>query len=90
MGLSVASPRPYLGPTVAVKAAGYDCGLTGNGLSVDGYLFALSEKSTVVKTYGSLPHTQRLGGLGAGAEFWNFGAGVSRLFLTSGSHFVCV
>ena len=90
MGLTTASLRPYFATTLTLNAAGYDCGITGNSVSVDVYLFPLSQKASVVKTYGSLPHAIRLGGLGAGAEYWNFGGGVYHLFLTSGSHFVYV
>jgi hypothetical protein len=86
MGMTPASLRPYFG-TVAVAAAGYECGLTGDDLSTTLYLFPSSERAAVMKAY-PIAHARRAGGLGAYAIFANEGSGEYRMFLTRGAHTV--
>jgi hypothetical protein len=88
MGLTPASMKPYFG-TVTFTFAGYACGMTGNDASVTLYLYAASERVAVGKEV-HLAHAKRLGGLGLGAEFSNYGGGDFQLILTSGKHCVFI
>jgi hypothetical protein len=88
MGLTPASLKPYFG-TVTLTFAGYACGMTGDGTSVTLYLYGASERAAVTKQV-ALRHATRLGGLGPGAQFTNYGGGDFALILTSGKHCVYI
>jgi hypothetical protein len=88
MGLTPASMKPYFG-VVAFTFAGYACGMTGDGVSVTLYLYSAGERAAVTKEV-ALRHAKRLGGLGPGAEFSNYGGGDFGLILTSGKHCVYI
>jgi len=88
MGLTPASMKPYFG-VVTFTFAGYECGMTGDDVSVTLYLYSAGERAAVTKQIG-LRHAKRLGGLGPGAEFSNYGGGDFGLILTSGKHCVYV
>jgi hypothetical protein len=88
MGLTVASLRPQFGK-VAITAASYECGLVGGDIEVTLYLYPASDRAAVGKEVDLKP-AHRLGGLGAGAIFANYGGGDFGLILTSGTHCVYI
>src|ERR1700691_1928083 len=83
MGLTVASLRPQFGK-VAITAASYECGLVGDTIEVTLYLYPASDRAAVGKEVALKP-AHRLGGLGVGAIFANYGGGDFGLILTSGT-----
>jgi hypothetical protein len=89
MGLTLASLRPYFG-TVTLSAAGYECGLISDAIEATLYIYPLSEKAAATKELGVWRHPTRLGGLGAGAEFFKGTDGGYGLKLSSGTHFVYI
>jgi hypothetical protein len=88
MGLTVASLRPQFGK-VAITAASYECGLVGDTIEVTLYLYPASDRAAVGKEVALKP-AHRLGGLGVGAIFANYGGGDFGLILTSGTHCVYI
>jgi hypothetical protein len=88
MGLTPASLKSLFG-VVTVRAAGYESGIVGNDVEVTLYLYPLADRAAVVKEV-HLEHAKRLGGLGAGAEFSNYGGGDFQLLLSSGTHVVFI
>jgi hypothetical protein len=88
MGMSPASLRPHFG-NVTVTAASYECGLVGDDFEVTLYLYPASERAAVGQEVHIKP-AHRIGGLGVGAIFANYGGGDFALLMTSGSHCVYI
>jgi hypothetical protein len=88
MGMTPASLRAQFG-AVTVTAASYECGLVGDDIEVTLYLYPASERAAVGQEVHMKP-AHRIGGLGAGAIFANYGGGDFALLLTSGTHCVYI
>jgi hypothetical protein len=88
MGVTTATMARLFTNVEPVTAAGYECGITADNVSITLYLYPLSERAAAIKADGAFPHAIRLGGLGVGADYANEGSGEYRLNLTSGTHFV--
>jgi hypothetical protein len=88
MGMTVGSLRPQFG-TVAIRAVSYECGLVGDDIEVTLYLYPASERAAVGQEVHIKP-AHRIGGLGTGAIFANYGGGDFALLMTSGTHCVYI
>jgi hypothetical protein len=88
MGMTVGALRPHFG-TVAIRAVSYECGLVGDDIEVTLYLYPASERAAVGQEVHIKP-AHRIGGLGVGAIFANYGGGAYALLLTSGTHCVYI
>jgi hypothetical protein len=86
--MTPASLAPHFGKVV-VTAASYECGLVGDDIEVTLYLYPASERAAVGQEVHMKP-AHRIGGLGVGAIFANYGGGDFALLMTSGTHCVYI
>jgi hypothetical protein len=95
MGLSTSSLTPLFGSTVVAKASsGNICIVATNPetVYVQVHFYPTSAKASWTKSYGgAFVHAKRLGGLGAGAEYFTVAGGHGdELYLTRGRHFAFI